>query len=333
MFDEFLDKINDLHQKRVPFALAFVVNRQVPSSGKPGDKAVIERDGTITGWIGGGCTRGIVLKEATASIRDGKARMVRISPAANVQPSSGVIDYAMTCHSGGTVELYIEPVMPKPEIVILGKSHVARALSRLAKAMDYRVTVSCKGADRIHFPEADIVQEGPLAADSAGQHTFTVVCTQGEDDEGHLLQALKSGAEYVGFVASRRKANAIFQTLRSFDVTFEDLKSIQTPAGLDINAKLPEEVAVSILAQIVSQLRDETQQGEGAAEKQEGGSKAEAATGNASFFVNPVCGVPVEKKTAKHVIQYQNIDYFFCCDGCKVKFEAEPERYALADIP
>lgn len=331
MFNEFLKKVQELHLQSVPFAMAFVVNRQVPSSGKPGDKAVIESDGTITGWIGGGCTRGIVLKEAAAAIRDGKARMVRISPDKHSQPNPGVMDYSMTCHSGGTVELYIEPVMPRPEIIILGKSHVARALCRLAKAMDYSVTVSCKGADRIHFPEADVVQEIPLDANSASPNAYVVVCTQGEDDEGHLLQALNCGANYLAFVASRRKANAIFQTLRTFDVSFDELKRIKTPAGLDINAKLPEEVAVSILAQIVHHLRDDSQKKNSNSEKTSDQSTESTHHEQSSFFVNPVCDVPVEKKTAKHVVQYQGIDYYFCCDGCKVKFEADPAQYALAD--
>jgi xanthine dehydrogenase accessory factor len=325
MFNEFLKKVQSLHQQRVPFAMAFVVNRQVPSSGKPGDKAVIEQDGTITGWIGGGCTRGIVLKEAADAIRDGKPRMLRISPDQDTSPNPGVMDYTMTCHSGGTVELYIDPVLPRPEILIFGRSHVARSLSRLAKAMDYHVTVACKGADSVHFPDADELRETPVEAQSARSNTFAVVCTQGEDDETHLMQAIRSGAGYVAFVASRRKANAIFQTLRSFDVSFDELREIHTPAGLDINAKLPEEVAVSILAQIVSHIRNESIQD--SAEKKSANEPAE----NSAYFVNPVCQVPVEKKTAKYVVQFQERDYYFCCDGCKVAFEADPEKYALPE--
>jgi xanthine dehydrogenase accessory factor len=329
MFNEFLKKTQELHQNREPFAIAFVVNRQVPSSGKPGDKAVIEKNGRITGWIGGGCTRGIVLKEAAQAIKDGKPRVVRISPDVDSEPKPGVMDYKMTCHSGGAVELYIEPILPRPEILIMGKSQVAMALHRLAKAMDYTVTIATKGADLVHFPQADRILETGLPENSAGPNTCVVVCTQGEDDEGHLQQALRSGADYVSFVASRRKANAIFQTLRSFGLTFDDLKKVKTPAGLDINAKLPEEVAVSILAEIVAFIRDEDRQKE-AAQKDTDEEKG-ASDGNAAFFINPVCDVPVEKSTAKHVIEYKGINYYFCCDGCKVSFEKDPEKYALAE--
>ena len=135
MFNQFLEKAQRLAKNKEPFAIAFVVNRQLPSSGKPGDKAVIEKDGTLTGWIGGGCTRGIVLKEAAAALKDGKPRVVRISPEGPGESRPGVIDYNMTCQSGGMVELYIEPVLPRPHLLILGKSHVAMALSRIGRAM------------------------------------------------------------------------------------------------------------------------------------------------------------------------------------------------------
>ena len=122
MFNQFLHTTQALYQSKEPFALAFVVNREAPSSGKPGDKAVITKDGQIKGWIGGGCTKGIVLKEALAAIQDGKPRLVRISPSGEVESKPGVMCYPMVCHSGGMVELYIEPVLPKPQLVIMGKS-------------------------------------------------------------------------------------------------------------------------------------------------------------------------------------------------------------------
>lgn len=326
MFNEFLKKTQELHHKKEPFVLAFVVNRQVPSSGKPGDKAVIEQSGKITGWIGGGCTRGIVLKEASLAIAEGKPRLVRISPEKSDVLKPGVMEYNMTCHSGGEVEIYIEPVLPRPEVVIMGKSQVARALCKLAKAMDYTVTVTGKGVDRVHFPGADYVLDAGLNGHPVGPNTCVVVCTQGEDDESHLQEALASEALYVSFVASKRKANAIFRTLRTLGADFDDLKKIKTPAGLDINAKLPEEVAVSILAEIVAFIRDENRAQE-AVDLAE--SRPTATRVTDSVFINPVCAVPVEKATAKHVIDYEGVNYYFCCDGCKVTFEKDPEKYAL----
>ena len=323
MFNQFLEKAQRLSQNKEAFAIAFVINRQLPSSGKPGDKAVIEKDGTITGWIGGGCTRGIVLKEAAAALKDGKPRVVRISPEGPGESRPGMIDYNMTCHSGGTVELYIEPVLPRPHLLILGKSHVAMALSRIGRAMDYPVTVVARGVDNHAFPDAERVMDtGTVDPALLTPNTFIVVCTQGENDEDALQQALESELPYVSFVASRAKANAVFRVLRQRGLTFEQLKRVKTPAGLDINAKLPEEVAISILAEVIAFLRSE-----------EIPLPAEAAhtatAANDKIFINPVCNVPVEKATAKHVLEYAGMNYYFCCDGCKVSFEKEPEKYAL----
>jgi len=325
MFHQFLHTTQSLYQNKEPFAIAFVVNREIPSSGKPGDKAVITKDGKITGWIGGGCTRGIVLKEALDAIRTGKPRLVKISPNGEVESKPGVMCYPMTCQSGGAVELYIEPVLPKPQLLIMGKSNVAMALSRLGKAMDYPVIVAAKEVDQIGFGAVDRIYEDGLNKEEIGCNTCIVVCTQGENDEDALEQALKSDAPYISFVASMRKANAIFRTLRQRGITFDQLKRIKTPAGLNINAKLPEEVAISILAEIIQFIRKEEMNTPNL-------KKDSTKTGMnemEDLFINPVCQVPVQKSTAKHVINYKEKDYYFCCDGCKVSFEKEPAKYAL----
>lgn len=319
MFREFLEKADQLAASSEPFAMAMVVNRMVPSSGKPGDKAIIEKDGSLTGWIGGGCTRGIILKEASLALADGKPRLVRISPSGEQEDLPGVISYRMTCHSGGMVEVYIEPVMPRPHIVIMGKSHVAMALSRIGKAMHYRVTAISTNADRVTFPEADEIYETVPDGVITGASSV-IVCTQGENDELSLLAAAKSEATYLAFVASRKKANAVFGFLRDNGIDMDRLKEINTPAGLDINAKLPEEVAISILAQIIQEYRDDSK---GSSDE------SEALASNENLYINPVCGVPVEKATAKHVINYKGENVYFCCDGCKVQFEAEPAKFVL----
>jgi xanthine dehydrogenase accessory factor len=316
MLSKFLNTAQSLAKERVPYAMAFVINREIPSSGKPGDKAIIHKDGTISGWIGGGCTRGIVLKEAALSIKDGKPRLVRISPDMSEEQRPGVIHYPMSCHSGGTVELYIEPIMPKPKIVIMGKSHVAMALNRLALAMQYDVTAISRNSDQHIFPEADVHES--YEDDLIVKGDYVVVCTQGENDENALLQAAHSGAEYLAFVASRKKANAVFQYLRESGVSMDRLREIRTPAGLDINAKTPEEVAVSILAQIVEEYRKESD---------EDAPEEVPTAENENIYINPVCGVPVEKATAKHVLEYEGEKVYFCCDGCKVSFEKEPSKY------
>ncbi|MEM6630341.1 MAG: XdhC family protein [Bacteroidota bacterium] len=319
MSDTFFHIAREKELKQEPFAMAFVVNRQIPSSGKPGDKAVITSDGNVEGWIGGGCTQGIVIKEAQAAIQDGKPRLVHISPEGEKIEESGVIPYNMTCHSGGMVKIYIEPVLPKPHILIMGRSHVAMALAKLAKAMGYTVSAMAADADPVSFPTADhYYPTGPLTEEILLPQTFIVVCTQGEQDEIMMEAALRSPIPYVAFVSSRRKANAIFKYLRDVKIPIERLQQVRTPAGMDIGAKIPEEVALSILAQIVQELRSE---------KEEEAVATPTIDSNSDIYINPVCEVPVKKSTAKHVLEYKGAKVYFCCDGCKHTFEQNPEPY------
>jgi xanthine dehydrogenase accessory factor len=322
MSNDFLDNYTRLIKEKNPFAIAMVVNRIVPSSGKPGDKAIILQDGTIKGWIGGGCTRGIVLKEALLAIQQGKPRMVSIAPGSDEVIKHGVVSYNMTCQSGGAVSIYIEPVLPRPHIIILGKSQIARALCKLGKATGYEITALSKGVEKEAFPDADrLIDDDQLKPELITANTYVIVCTQGENDSQALLQAVHSGGDYISFVSSYRKANSIYNELKKLGVTVEELKRIKTPAGLNINAKLPEEVAISILAEIISHLREDKKEGKG----------SESKLNMDEYFINPVCNIPIQKSTAKHVIPYKGKDYFFCCDGCKVSFEKDPEKYALKE--
>ena len=300
-----------------------VVNRVAPSSGKPGDKAIILPDGTMTGWIGGGCTRGIILKEALLAIRQGKPRLVNISPGAENDPTRvGVVTYNMTCQSGGSVDVYIEPVLPKPQILVLGRSHIGMALLRIGKAAGYSVIVQATDADKITFPEADkVIDSSKLDMNLISEDTFIVCCTQGENDDVMLKQAIESGARYVSFVSSVKKANSIYNSLKKQGVKVTDLARVKTPAGLNINAKLPEEVAISILAEIISKLREE--------KKEESNSASQLNMDE--YFINPVCNIPIQKSTAKHIINHKGKDYFFCCDGCTESFKKEPGKYELAN--
>jgi xanthine dehydrogenase accessory factor len=307
-----------------PYALAMVVNRVAPSSGKPGDKAVILPDGTMKGWIGGGCTRGIVLKEALLAIQQGKPRLVNISPGAENDPTrKGVVTYNMTCQSGGSVDVYIEPVLPKPHILIMGRSHISMALCKLSKVTGYQVTVVAFGADKITFPEADrVIDAVDLDEKLITPNTYIIVCTQGEGDDIALKNAIESGCSYVSFVSSMRKANSIYNSLKKQGIKVEELMRVKTPAGLNINAKLPEEVAISILAEIISKLREEKNQS----------AQPESQLNMAEYFINPVCNIPVQKSTAKHVINRKGVDYYFCCDGCRDTFVAQPEKYELQTV-
>lgn len=317
MHNEFLQKAQKLNEGKEAYATAIIVRRKIPSSGKPGDKAIITKDGQIHGWIGGGCTRGIVLKESLLAIREGKSRLISISPDANLGDSSYSKMYSMTCQSGGEVDVYIEPVLPKPHIVIFGTSHIAMALSKISKAMSYQVSCVVQVADKNLFPQADqLINISDFTNDQVLDNSHVVVCTQGEGDAEALHKAIGLNMDYLAFVASRKKANAIFKDLRNMGISFDQLKTIKTPAGLDINAKLPEEVAISILAQIIEDFRSNNAKDEGKLDIQ-----------NDDFYMNPVCNIPIQKSTAKHVIEHNGEQVYFCCDGCKVSFEKSPETY------
>src|SRR5271156_2199493 len=250
MFDEFLKKADELVLLGESFAIATVVRYEAPISGKPGDKAIIFPDGEIWGWIGGGCARPAVVKEALKALLDGRPRLVHISPTATEE--AGIVAYNMSCHSGGTLDIYIEPVLPKPHVLILGRSPVAVALAKLAAATNYAVTVAAPGAERENFPDAGLVQTGlDLSHLKIRAQNFIVVSTQGECDEEALEHALETGASYVAFVSSKAKAAKVLEYLRGQGVAEARLSQIRSPAGLDIRAASPEEIAVSILAEII----------------------------------------------------------------------------------
>ena len=318
MFDQFLSKADELLTDGQSFAIAVVVRYQAPISGKPGNKAIIFPDGKIWGWIGGGCAQPVVVKEALKALADGQPRLIRISPSSS--PEEGIVDYSMTCHSGGTLDIYIEPVLPKPHILILGRSPVAKTLARLGKAIGYAISVVAPGADRESFPDSDLVQaELDLGQLKAAPQTFIVVSTQGEGDEEALEQALLSKAAYVAFVASKTKASKLLGYLKERGVTADRLSQVRAPAGLDITATSPEEIAVSILAEII----------------QENGTRAASQKKQAQSpfpkheAKDPICGMMVDVSVAKHKSEFHGNSFYFCCSGCKQKFDKQPEKYAL----
>jgi xanthine dehydrogenase accessory factor len=322
MFDQFLSKADDLLVKGEPFAFAVVVRYQAPISGKPGNKAIILGDGKMWGWIGGGCAQPVVVKEALKALADGQPRLIRISPSSS--PEEGIVDYAMTCHSGGALDIYIEPVLPKPHILILGRSPVARTLVALAKTIGYTVSVAAPEADHESFPEADPVQANlDLSQVRITPQTFVVVSTQGECDEEALEAALNSGAIYVAFVASKVKASKVIDFLRERGVGTDKLDRVRAPAGLNIHASSPEEIAVSILAEIIEE------RGTTAAERL---SRKEVPLPLLEREArDPICGMTVNVSAARYQSEYEGVSFYFCCAGCKQSFDKQPERYTAAD--
>jgi xanthine dehydrogenase accessory factor len=331
MYEEFFDKLEELRKKNEPFVTATVVRREVPSSGKSGDKAIVDKFGRLTGWIGGGCVKGIILKEADDAIKSGRSRLVKVGQALGAEKQDGVVDYKMTCMSEGTVEVFIEPVLPAPHLVVMGKTAIARALAKMAKTAGYRVSVVAAGITPQTFEKVDeLITQMKLDEVKISSSSSIIVCTQGEQDEEALEQALQKNCSYIGFVASRKKKAGVFENLQDQGIDKKKLDIIKSPAGIDIMAKRPEEVAISILAEIIQVHNNQPYREESFIERI---AEADNEPGiKPAYYINPVCGVPVDKNSPKHIIEYEGEMVYFCCDGCKVKFEAEPAKYMSKSI-
>lgn len=333
MFNELVLNIEKHLARGSNFAIAQVVDRIAPSSGKVGDKALILETGEMIGWIGGGCVRGIVIKEALEVIRTKKHRRIRISPEGGSRETATFKEYVMSCQSKGTVEVLIEPVIPHPEIIIVGKSNISRKLSVLAAAADFRVTVMAADADMHQFPTAHRVSDRVDFSEFGNlTNTCIIVATQGEEDDLSVKKSLETGARYVGFVASAKKASEIREYLEREGIQKDRVAQLKSPVGLDINAKLAGEVAISILAEIIEHFRNEkpAQSLSEGVKETETTTVAETPPSGAfeeEYYINPVCQVPVSKKSPKHVLHYKGETVYFCCDGCKVAFEKNPAQY------
>ncbi|GAB4351829.1 MAG: hypothetical protein Kow0026_09070 [Oricola sp.] len=272
---DILEQIAALKNSGEAFVLATVVRTVAATAAKAGAKAIIRADGTIMeGWIGGGCARGAVLRAARDAIGDGEPRFVSVQPEdmlaeLGVSPGTereGVRFARNMCPSKGTMDVFIEPVLPVPGLVVLGSSPVAVALAEIAPRFGYHVTVCAPAEEQVAFAAVDARVEGFMIETDGARERFVVVSTQGRGDEAGLSAALSVPAEYVSFVGSKAKAAALSAKLRDKGIDEARIASLKAPAGLDIGAITPDEIALSILAEI-TQLRRRRQR---AAAKQAG---------------------------------------------------------------
>jgi len=255
--EDIADCMTRMRGDRQPFAVATVVRTEDATAAKAGAKAVIRADGTVIGWIGGGCAVGAARKAAAQALLDGKVRLIRVRPQARAAEDAlpGVEYYINSCASGGVIELFIEPVLPKPALIVVGASPTAHALADLGRRVGFAVHVAALEEDLASFALADERLDGfdlarlPRIADA-----FVVVATQGKRDREALAGALASPAGYVAFVGSRRKVAVLSEAMVEAGLDSAALSRLKAPAGLDIGASTPEEIALSVLAEIV-QLR------------------------------------------------------------------------------
>lgn len=327
-------RLAELERERASFAVATVVARRAPVSSHVGDRAIVLADGRIEGFVGGSCSRDIVRREALRALRTGLPRLVQIKPGGeaadgstagpndegnggSVRAGDDCVVVAMGCASEGAVDVYIEPHVAHPRLLVVGDTPVADALARIAAQVPYDVVRVVLDAEQAALPPIPRVRTIALEAlqrhlDDTGSderaQLVAVVASQGHYDEAALAPLLVAEPAFVGLLASRRRAAAVKETLAQQGVAPERLASLQAPVGLDIGARTPGDVAISIVAQIVA-----------AAPRPQ---RAEADGEQATAF-DPVCGMEVDASTALHRIEHAGRTHMFCCAGCRASFAAE----------
>lgn len=300
------------------FVMATVVRAQRPTSVRAGDAALVLGDGTIEGFVGGTCAEQSVRLHALRALETGEGLLLRIVPGDGEAPADeGAVTVANPCLSGGALEVFLDPVPAPPRVLVVGETPIAHALERLGGELDLDVV-----AVRDGVPEP---REGDLAL---------VVAAHGHAELGALRRGLEAGLAYVGLVASRRRGAAVLDELRATGVAEERVTALETPAGLDLGARTPGEIALSILAQIVEVRRAAHAQ---AVERRVDGhmdqqveTRREEAPGVATSAVDPVCGMAVAITPDTPRVEHGGRFVHFCCEGCRATFEPDPARFVGA---
>jgi xanthine dehydrogenase accessory factor len=303
-----------------PFVLATVVWSRSPTSARPGAKGIITPDGALFGWVGGSCSQPSVIRQALNCLESGESRLLVLDPDAESENQrEGRVLAPMACHSGGSVEVFLEPYLPPLQLVIAGESPVADSLIKLGHTMGYRTVSVRPGASRTAPSVADESLDTLNLTDvMSGRQSAVIVATMGMYDEDVIRAALESGATYVALVASRRRFETMRELLADMGLNPNQLERVKAPAGLDIHASTPEEIAVSILAEVIAEKKDIPRLA---------GDDGPAMRKTA---VDPVCGMEVDVDDALHSIDYEGVTYYFCCPGCKGRFEKRPDRFIAA---
>jgi xanthine dehydrogenase accessory factor len=241
------------------FCIATVVRTEHATSAKAGAKAVVLKDGAIRGFMGGACVQRSIRETAAAVLSEGKPRLIRVKPKDEVVSAvdvDGTELHKSSCPSGGTVDIFVEPMRPSPRLVVCGASPVAIAVADLGRRMGYRIVAAALADDLAAYDEDDQKIAGfDLASLGIEEDDYIVVATQGKRDREAMAAALATAARYVAFVGSRRKADALRAQVSAQGVTSDRIARLKAPAGLDIHGIEPEEIALSILAEIVSHRR------------------------------------------------------------------------------
>lgn len=296
---------SELAAKGEKFALATVVWRQGPSSGQQGARAIITADGEIHGWIGGACAEPVVIREGQRIIAEGEPQVVLLgSPEDFGHVPEGMVSVPMACQSEGALQVYIEPVLSNPRLLVVGRSPMATTLVDLASVLGWR---------------AELVDSNDFTSKQADSNSIVIVATQGHDDEDALEKAVDADPAFVGLVASHKRGEAVLGYLADRGVPAEQLERIRVPVGLDLGHTSHSEIAVAVLAELVAL------KGKGDL------TPAHEHASNENILpetaIDLVCGMTVSADESSRPLEYQGTTYYFCAPGCRTAFEKDPERY------
>ena len=323
-----LAEMGELTRRGEPFALATVVWRQSPSSSQPGARAIITAGGELHGWIGGACAEPVVIREAQQVMAEGTARLLLLGTPEQFGAAvpDGMTVIPISCQSEGALEVYIEPVLPVPHLVIVGDSPMVRTLASLAGALSWRT---------------DLIRGPDFTPEAADGRSMIVVATQGHGDEDVLERAVAARPAYLGLVGSRRRGATVLGYLADRGVPQDQLDRVRVPAGLDLGSTTHQEIAVAVLAELV-QLRasgalarpaaKSVEHGRAVAPDEPGGIGGDRGAGGANPVrpaqaVDPVCGMTVAAEPSGRPVRHEDVDYYFCCAGCRRAFEQDPDAY------
>ena len=300
--DDVLDLLREYAANGTPCALATVIRVEAPTSARPGDKAVITADGRLRGWIGGSCSEPVVRREALRALAEGTPQLVKIVGAEEVKQTRkpGELTVATTCPSGGSLDIFIEPRLPKPLLLVFGESPAARTLVQMGSLAGFR-------SRAVGEAEIATLEIPPGAA-------YAVVATMGHFDEDALEAALSHPDLDVSLIASARRASAVRASLHARGLDEQALSRVRTPAG-KLRGTTQEEIAVLALAEVV------------AAPHKRGSRPAAVEQSAVIFATDPVCGMTVDPLAANHKAVFEGKTYWFCSAGCQAEFEKDPQRY------
>ena len=325
-FPELLELSRSLCQQRQPHVWVTVVSVRSPSSAYLGAQAIVEANGQMHGWIGGGCVQGAAREAALSSLATATPRRLQLSNSAD--PSEAVDVRPMTCASGGEVELFIQPAAVAPRLRIYGATPVARSVAWFARQAGFDPLTDVEAAD-LEAVSSSLGEDGKAQRlTTLERESYAVIATQGDGDEAALEKALSSGTRAMLVIASRKKAARLLQAMRLRGFEEDRLGAVRAPAGPDIGAITPNEIALAAVAGLIALRRGHVELcGANAENPKAETSPSGAGTADATGYVNPVCGAVIDPRRALSSVTVRDQTHYFCCLGCRTEFDRDPDKY------